>query len=211
LRHVFERIVGRCVDTGLIKGEGFAVDAGVIEADAGRYHAVAPHEIDLRKIENPSRPIREYLAALDEAAELEPGRKPPEVVSPSDPSSAWTAKANKRLQFGYGLDCLIDNEHAIIVDVEATSGRTYDRAAATTVMIERTERDLGLKPDQLAADGAYGTGKVLARLIDRGIEPHVSVRDLSTRKDGTFSRANFRPKCGLIRSARPVMFRCSFG
>src|SRR5450631_830659 len=53
-----------------------------------------------------------------------PGRKPPKVISPSDPSSAWTAKGNKRVQFGYGLNYLIDVEHAIIVDVEATPART---------------------------------------------------------------------------------------
>jgi len=192
LRRVFERIVGLCVDTGLIRGEGFAVDASVIEADASRYHGVAPDEIDLRKIENPSPAIREYLAALDEAGELEPGRKPPKVISPSDPASAWTAKANKRVQFGYGLNYLIDNEHAVIVDVEATPARTYDEVASTRVMIERTERSLGLKPDLLAADSAYGTGRFLAWLIDRNIAPHVSVRDLSRRKDGTFSRDNFR-------------------
>ena len=49
-------------------------------------------------------------------------RKPPKVISPWDPSSAWTAKANKRVQFGYGLNYLIDVENAIIVDVEATPG-----------------------------------------------------------------------------------------
>jgi hypothetical protein len=27
-------------------------------------------------------------------------RKPAKVISPSDPQSAWTAKANKRVQFG---------------------------------------------------------------------------------------------------------------
>jgi len=53
-----------------------------------------------------------------------PDRKPPKVISPSDPSSAWTAKANKRVQFGYGLNYLIDVEHAVIVDVEATPART---------------------------------------------------------------------------------------
>ena len=41
-------------------------------------------------------------------------------MSPSDPCSAWTAKANKRVQFGYGLNYLIDIENAVIVDVEAT-------------------------------------------------------------------------------------------
>ena len=28
---------------------------------------------------------------------------------------AWTAKANKRVQFGYGLNYLIDIEYAVIV------------------------------------------------------------------------------------------------
>jgi hypothetical protein len=41
-------------------------------------------------------------------------------------SSAWTAKANKRVRFRYGLNYLIDVEHAIIVDVEATPARTFD-------------------------------------------------------------------------------------
>src|SRR5262249_40788708 len=34
------------------------------------------------------------------------------VISPTDPCSAWTAKANKRVQFGYGLNYLIDVENA---------------------------------------------------------------------------------------------------
>jgi hypothetical protein len=35
-------------------------------------------------------------------------------------------QANKRVQFGYGLNYLIDIENAVIVDVEATPARTYD-------------------------------------------------------------------------------------
>jgi hypothetical protein len=75
--------------------------------------------------------VAEYLAALDEAADPDPNRKPPKVISPSDPSSARTAKANKRVQFGYGLNYLIDIDEAVIVDVEATPSRTYDEVAAT--------------------------------------------------------------------------------
>ncbi|MDA7949789.1 MAG: transposase [Hyphomicrobiaceae bacterium] len=191
LRHLFERVVEACIAAGLVKGEGFAVDASVMEADASRYHGQAPDEIDWSKIEKPSRAVQEYLEALDEAGELEPGRKPPKVVSPSDPASAWTAKANKRVQFGYGLNYLIDNDHAIIVDVEATPARTYDEVASTKVMIERTNECFGLKPDRLTADSAYGTGKFLAWLIGKDITPHVTVRDLSAPKDGTFSRADF--------------------
>jgi transposase len=45
-RQVFEAIVRTCMDAGLVKGEGFAVDASVIEADASRYHGVTPEEAD---------------------------------------------------------------------------------------------------------------------------------------------------------------------
>lgn len=191
LRQVFEHVVGLCLSNGLIKAEGFAVDASVIEADASRYHGVAPDEVDWSKVEKPPRAVQEYLDALDEAEELEPERKPPKLISLSDPASAWTAKANKRVQFGYGINYLIDNAHAIIVDVEATPARTYDEVASTKVMIERTKHRFDLKPKLLAADAAYGTGKFLGWLIGKGIAPHVVVRDQSIRKDGTFSRADF--------------------
>src|SRR5512132_2533306 len=103
LRHIFERVVWAAMAMGLIKGEGFAVDASVLEANASRYHGKAPEELDWSEKQRQTRAVAEYLAALDEAAEPNPDRKVPKVVSPSDPSSAWTAKANKRVQFGYGL------------------------------------------------------------------------------------------------------------
>jgi len=140
LRHVFERIVAACMTNGLVKGEGFAVDASVVEANASRYHGKAPEELDWTDAQRQKRAVAEYLAALKAEAssqdEMDRGdgsgdgsnggrefrseRKQPKVISPSDPSSAWTAKANKRVQFGYGLNYLIDVEYAVIVDVEAT-------------------------------------------------------------------------------------------
>ena len=192
LRHVFERVVWAAMAMGLVKGEGFAVDASVLEANASRYHGKAPEELDWSEKQRQTRAVAEYLAALDEAAEPNPDRKVPKVISPSDPSSAWTAKANKRVQFGYGLNYLIDIENAVIVDVEATPARTYDEVAATKTMIDRTERCFALKPKRLAADTAYGTGKFLGWLVnDKGITPHIPVWEKSDRADGIFSRADF--------------------
>jgi hypothetical protein len=158
LRHIFERVVWAAMATGLVKGEGFAVDASVMEANASRYHGVPPGEIDWTDAQKQKRAVAEYLDALDaeverqvqaesdsgmdegEAERQPPQRKAPKVISPSDPASAWTAKANKRVKFGYGLNYLIDVEHAVSVDVEATPARTFDEVAATPVMIDRTER-----------------------------------------------------------------------
>ena len=131
LRHVFERIVCSAMAMGLVKGEGFAVDASVLEANASRYHGKPPDELDWSDKQRQRRAVAEYLAALDETAEPNPDRKAPKVISPSDPAAAWTAKANKRVQFGYALNYLIDIENALIVDVEATPARTYDEVAAT--------------------------------------------------------------------------------
>jgi hypothetical protein len=115
------------------------------------------------------------------------------VISPSDPQSAWTAKANKRVQFGYGLNYLIDIENAVIVDVEATPARTYDEVAATQTMLDRTEECFDLKPKRLAADTAYGTGKLLGWLVkEKKITPHIPVWEKSDRQDGVFSRSDFR-------------------
>ena len=208
LRHIFERVVAACMAAGLVKGEGFAADASVMEANASRYHGKAPDELDWTDAQRQKRAVAEYLAGLEAEAQVQqdqdsrdggsdgtptatPDRKPPKVISPSDPSSAWTAKANKRVQFGYGLNYLIDVEHAIIVDVEATPARTFDEVAATSTMIERTRRRFNLKPQRLAADTAYGTGKFLAFVIDAGIMPHIPVWDKSTREDNTFSRSDF--------------------
>ena len=211
LRHIFER-VWAAMAMGLVKGEGFAVDASVLEANASRYHGVPPGEINWTDAQKQKRAVAEYLDALDAEAKKQaqaesdndsgrdgngaerqpPNRKAPKVISPSDPASAWTAKANKRVQFGYGLNYLIDVEHAVIVDVEATPARTFDEIAATPVMIDRTERTFDLKPKRLIADTAYGTGRFLGWLVkEKAITPHIPVWDKSTRKDGTFSRFDF--------------------
>ena len=101
--------------------------------------------------------MAEFLGALDDE-DPDADRKVPKVISPVDPCSAWTAKANKRVQFGYGLNYLIDIEYAVIVDVEATPARTYDEVAATKTMIERTEETLGLKPTPRMARASSSAG-----------------------------------------------------
>jgi Transposase DDE domain len=155
------------MDAGLVKGEGFAVDASVMEADASRYHGVKLEEADLSAPERQPRAVAEFLGALDDE-DVDADRRPPKVISLSDPCSAWTAKANKRVQFGYGLNYLIDTENAVIVDVEATPARTYDEVTAAKTMINRTEEHMELKPEHLAADTAYGTGKFLPWVAAKG-------------------------------------------
>src|SRR3954451_8725552 len=93
LRHIFERVVAACMAAGLVKGEGFAVDASVMEANASRYHGKTLNELDWTDAQRQKRAVAEYLAGLEAEVEPNPARKAPKVISPSDPCSAWTAKA----------------------------------------------------------------------------------------------------------------------
>jgi IS5 family transposase len=67
LRSVFEDVVRRCMEAGLVSGEGFAVDASVIEADASRFARIEGSEVDWTDEQQAQRPGREYLQALDSA------------------------------------------------------------------------------------------------------------------------------------------------
>ena len=206
-RQLFEAVVRACMDAGLVKGEGFAIDASVMEANASRYHGKAPGEIDWSVPERQTRAVAEFLSGLDNE-DTEADRKLPKVISLSDPCAAWTAKANKRVQFGYGLNYMVDVEHAVIVDVEATPARTYDEVAATKTMIDRTETAFSLKPKRLTADTAYGTGKLLAWLLDKDITPHIPVWERYERTDGMFSRRDFTydaaRDCYICPNGRPL-------
>jgi transposase len=117
-RHVFERVLQRCVSEGLVRGEGFATDASIIRADAHKQRGV-PGEapIDWGNPEEVARPVREYLAALDEASSL---ATPPKAISLTDPASTWTAAGGPAI-YAYATNYLVDLKAGIIVDVEASA------------------------------------------------------------------------------------------
>src|ERR1700736_4527340 len=68
-RSVFERVVGSCVAAGLVGGEGFAVDASLIQADAKKHRSIpgAEWNKDIDP-EQARRAVKEYLATLDAPA-----------------------------------------------------------------------------------------------------------------------------------------------
>jgi len=191
LRKVFEEVVCGCMKAGLVGGEGFAVDASVIEADASRFQRVKGAEVDWTPEQRASRPVREYLAALESKNPPINLKQKPKAMSPSDPCAAWTTRGRHKVMFGYSLNYLIDMENAVILDVEATPTRLSKEVDATETMIDRTEDRFGLKPDRIAGDVAYGTGEMLGWLVGRDITPHIPVRDKAKRDDGSLSRDDF--------------------
>ena len=193
-RCVFERVVERCIASGLVGGEGFAVDASLIQADANKQRSIAGQ--DWHKDRDPksaSRAVKEYLATLDDTAWGAASDVVPKFVSPSDPAAQWTGAHKGPAFFAYADNYLIDVKFGVIVDVEASRAIRQAEVGAAKTMIERTEERFGLKPERLAADTAYGAAPTLNWLVEeKGIAPHIPVFDRSKRDDGTFSRSDFR-------------------
>jgi len=190
LRRLFETVLRRCIDEGLVGGEAFAVDASLIAADTA----------DRNRIEGASglpataagRAVEEYLAVLDDAAFGAATEVTPRFIAPSDPATRWTAAHRGPAFFAYSTNYLIDVDNAIIVDVEATTAIRQAETLAARRMIDRAVEHFDLHPERLIGDSAYGSAEMLNWLVhDRGIEPYIPVFDKSERTDGTFSREDF--------------------
>ena len=189
-RRVFESILRRCIEERLVGGEGFAVDASLIKADANRQRGIEGDKG--LPPEAAGRAIDEYLAVLDDAAFGAATEVTPKFVSPSDPAARWTGAHGGQAFFAYSTNYLVDVENAIIVDVEATTAIRQAEVLAAKRMIERSLERFDLYPSRLLGDSGYGSAEMLGWLLyEHGIEPHVTVFDKSARTDGTFSREDF--------------------
>jgi transposase len=189
-RQVFESVVERCMKEGLVGGEGFAVDASLIKADANRSRSTARDEgKGLGDPEHATRAVREYLAALE--AQTEP-MTAPASISPTDPAARWTAVGGPAF-YAYSTNYLVDVQAGIIVDVEATPAYKTDEIKATKTMIDRVETRFALKPQRLIGDTNYGTAEILAWMVEeKQIEPHVPVWEKTDPNDKRLSSSDFK-------------------
>ena len=187
-RDLFEEIVGRCLAAGLVEGDTFFVDGSEIGADAGRASRVS--QAYLAKIEAENPITNDDDQDGDDAGVHPADAKPDKTVSLSDPDASWSAKSGAA-KFAYYTNYLIDNAHGVIVGVEATAARFSAEAVAAQDMLDRTRKAFGLYPKHLGADKGYGSGKFLAGLLARGIEPHIPVLDRKSQTGGKFTRDDF--------------------
>jgi transposase len=200
-RRVFERVVETCIAAGLVGGEGFAVDASLIVADANKQRSIPGKDWDKnRDPATASRAVKEYLASLDDAAFGAASDVTPKFVSPSDPAAQWTGAMRGPAFFAYADNYLIDVKFGIIMDVEASRAIRQAEVGAAKTMIERTEERFDIKPERLAADTACGSAANLNWLVnEKGITAHPGHRQVQAR-----GRHLLAGRLHLRQGARPL-------
>jgi len=187
LRYVFNTVVNRCFEEGLVGGDGFAIDASLVRADASKERR-EDGPVDWTPSKTQTRAVKEYLEYLDQDESLNRKQK---CVSLTDPMSQWSA-APGSADFYYSTNYLVDLSCNIIMDVEATPSHRQLEVATTRTMIERVEDLHEIRPRRLLGDTAYGSADNLDYLVsEMEIEPHIPVWDKTQRKTETFSVGDF--------------------
>ncbi|WP_413220012.1 IS1182 family transposase [Tritonibacter mobilis] len=193
-RVVFEHVVAQCIAHDLVGGQGFAVDASLISADVQKQSSSRQDKWDASAIDPKDAPraVREYLDTLDAEAFGAATPVQPKFTAHADPASQWTAARKGPAFFAYSDNYLIDTDHGIIMDVEATRSVRQAEVGSTLTMLDRTAKRFGIRPDWLAADTAYGSEASLVEIVlKRKILPFIPVIDKGERTDGTLSRSDF--------------------
>src|SRR6266480_3496483 len=171
---LFEEIVARCVEAGLVKGKHMSVDGSFIQANADHHSRVPPEELsEVAKVNNT---VREYLVELERENPVVAPVEQQDRVSTTDPDSTYATKGGPA-RLGYYDNYLVDNASCVIVGVQATPARLSQESAAARDMIERYRQRYGRRPMGVAADNTYGNGELLQWLDDRGITPYIRVKE----------------------------------
>ena len=184
-REVFEEIVRRCLEAGLVEGQNVAVDGTMVGANASRQSRVSRKQ--LKETARVSRTVQEYLSELEQVNPVWGA----DMVSTTDPDAILATKGGGTAMMAYYDNYLIDTSSRVILAVEATPALFHQETVAARTMMERVEK-LGIHPESVGADKAYGSGEFLAWLLARGLQPHIPVIDHRHQTGGRFTHEQFR-------------------
>ena len=199
-QELFEEIVIRCVQAGLVKGEHMSVDGSFVQANAD-HHSRVPRE-QLAEVAKVNRTVREYLKEVEEQNPVEEPVHQQKEVSTTDPDSTYATKGGTPARLGYYDNYLVDNHSCVIVGVQATAARMSQETVAAQDMIDRFARWQGREPLSVAADATYGNGEFVQWLTERDITPYMRTRDSIHRKNSPFygpERFTYQPESNSYR------------
>jgi hypothetical protein len=187
-RELFYDVVRQAKAAGLVGGKELTVDATTVGANASMG--------SLERIVVELEPS-EYMGMLEseERAEKkkESGVRNSTHRSRSDPDARIHRKRGGRARLAYSDNVLMDNAERVIVDVEVSQPQPDKEGEAAADMVKRSRFKVGINPESIIGDGAYGTGETLRRLFETGVAPYVPERrQRSWVSRGIFGKDRFR-------------------
>lgn len=179
LSEVFERIVGQCVETGLVDGSKLFVDASLLEADASN-HSV----IDREKLKEE---LKESYPRLEERLDDSAGQKTAPAnsryISTTDPDASVPRQSVGQSKLRYKTHRGVDSQHEVITTTRVTPGST-DEGAVLQERVAMHKQKTGQEVETAVADSRYGTIENFLLCHDSGIQAHIPSLEESQRGFG---------------------------
>ena len=122
--HLFQEIVARCLEAGLVEGNNLSVDGSFVEANASKESRI-PRE-QLAEAAQVHQTVRQYLREVEEQNPVEEPVHEQAHVSTTDPDSTYATKGGTPARLGYYDNYLVDNDSCVIVGAQATAARLQD-------------------------------------------------------------------------------------
>ena len=181
-RSFFERIVGQCVESGLVDGSKLFCDSSLIEADASCNSVVDTQ--GLKRYLNPA--YRELEARLEEREEKgdkdddSQGSSPRRNIvneryrSTSDPEASVMRKGQGKAKLYYQTHRGIDGAYGVITATMIGPG-DENEAHRLADLLNAHHDNSGQKAEVVVADSKYGTTANFLQCYDRGILAHIPV------------------------------------
>jgi len=197
---IFEKILVRCIELGLVSSEGMLIDSTIVRADASDGSMV---EIGLspgqywKSLDRKDRPKKKLSGAryTGEVDKNKMGKRRRDInrlslrkKSKTDPDATIVYKPGMGSHLSYKAHIATDT-NGIITAVSASPSVSHD-IGAVPILVESHERILGTPP-WVAADTKYGSEECLAYLQDKNIKTAIRP-ETKTSKPGYFSKNKFK-------------------
>lgn len=174
---IFDKVVRRCMEEGLVTGKLLLTDSTHIRANARN---------DLREIIEVTDEPTEYMKKLDQEAYKSGLIKEPvtydtektrEITqSVTDPESGLLHRPGKPNAFCYLDHQTCDAENGIITDVYVTPGNVHD-AVPHTGRLEYQIDKFDFPTEAICADASYDSGEVYNAMMKRKIKALIPTRE----------------------------------
>lgn len=170
---VFERVVGQCVEAGLVDGRKIFLDASLIEANAANASVVDTHS--LKRYLN--KRYRELEARLTEREAAPTPDRPHRTVntryvSTTDPEAAIVRKGRGTPKLRYATHRVVDGRSEVITATTVTPG-DVNEAHLLGPLVDAHRGITGRSAQTVVADSKYGTQANFLACADRGLRPHM--------------------------------------
>jgi IS5 family transposase len=185
----FQKVLGLCVEAGLVGGEKVFVDSTIIKANASLKSLVprqdlvepkfSPREyIDRVFSENPVEessledfPSKEDEKKIGESKSRQRGRANKDLVSTTDPDASVYQRPGVPFQLAYKEHVAVDSQARVITAVRVTPAAVTDDRVLPDLI-----QGQPVKPKEVCADKIYGSVDTYAHLFDREILPSIPRR-----------------------------------